>query len=117
MIIFEDFIRDKRKAMNELYYFLNVNEFSPKYHVVNKSKKQSKFRRFLKEIGIDGALVRYLNPKWKTRIKNTLGFILFSDQKHKLTSHQQFELYDFFEKEIDQLETLLGKDLSLWRPN
>lgn len=37
--------------------------------------------------------------------------------RRKLTSEERAELYEYFRHDIDQLEELLGRDLSIWRPS
>jgi hypothetical protein len=39
------------------------------------------------------------------------------DGRRKLTSEERAELYEYFRRDIDQLEGLLGRDLSIWRPS
>ena len=58
-------------------------------------------------------------------VPSDLDRVLFSNQKdpsrapegiRELTLEQRRELYEFFADDIEKLETMLGRDLSIWRP-
>lgn len=115
VLLFEDLIKDKEKAMNELYHFLGVNTFTPEFHVVNKSAKQSNLRRHLNKIGIDKLVKKHFTPKWRNKIKIALGFALTDTKKHELTKFERAYLNNYFKHDIEKLELLLQRDLSSWK--
>lgn len=117
VIIFEDFVSDPVKSVNEVLEFLGVenkHNFIPSRHNISGSPKLKHLNRFLNGKNVvKDALKNFIGRERGVLIKNAI-------QKHNLkpiitTEPTKRELYLKFEKDIDLLENLLRIDLSIWR--
>jgi hypothetical protein len=130
VIIFEEFIKNSEQSVKDLYNFLSVDKsFMPPS--INKAMHQTKKVKS-KKVGLFLSAI----PKISTFMrKHNLDFLIntlrkagiekgvseienknrVSMEKIPMKEETKKELYKKFLPEIEKLENLLGKDLSIWK--
>jgi len=121
-IVAEDFFKNPQAELKALFRFLNVNEhFIPqsihqktnvagqiKYHLIFSALRQISRRART-------PIERFLPEKVKIRIRNQVHQLVADKEKPRLSPAAKEDLISRFSKDIDSLETLTGKNLTIWR--
>ena len=110
--IFEDFIKDIHENMNSIFSNLNINPIDLQIEVQNQSNMKSGIGSFLNKVPFSYYLSRDIKRKLKEQFKS----IFFKD-KPNYSPNFLTELNDFYLNDIEKLEVILGKDLSIWKSN
>lgn len=128
VILYEDITKQPEKVTEELFSFLGVDAtFIPEYKVLNttgslKSKKLQKFifgKSKLREFLVKSIFNKLVSEDFKSKLR---WKIIHMNTKN--ATNKNMDVYDntwlkeqlaFFEKDINQLEILLEKDLSHWK--
>jgi hypothetical protein len=115
--IFEEFIRDPVGGCRDIFRFLGVDsEFKPTIAVHNKARRpiSPRLQYWLRTKGPDHG--SFLSPRLKEsclralmEVNTRLGWLPRADRT------VERELMDRYRSDVDKLEQLLGRDLSLWR--
>ena len=116
VIFFEDFSKDPLSEFNNVIDFLKLDYFDAvKLSVVNKSK-QTRFKLLRKIVNI------IANIKERIGFKGSLGVLTYITNKNfkpyerpSLNNSILVELGDYFESDINLLQDITGRDLSLWK--
>lgn len=125
IVIFEEFITDVAKHMANIVRFLGAQDsfcFDARVYKNQKSISQS---NKINRLFYCNPLIKktrdfvQMNTGWRIqsslkKLKNTLLTKRDIDIP-PLNENTQKQLYNYFEDEITRLESLLGKDLSVWR--
>ena len=126
-VIFSEFIQDVAKHLADIVDFLAVEgQYGFDYHVYTNQRTTSRSSR-LSQVFYGSPLAKklrdaiQLNTKWKTqsilkKVKNTILTRSHAPMP-PISAELQKDLDDYFQKEIVRLETLLGRELSIWKRN
>ncbi|MDX1607675.1 MAG: sulfotransferase [Candidatus Spechtbacterales bacterium] len=122
IIIFDDFKSDTAGVYRDTLYFLGVNEdFCPEFERVNVGKAPRS--RMLQKM-LSGGLPKFITTPIKKIIPWTFINSILEKLKNinsKKTQHRPLDkelkrqLLQDFEQEINELENIIGRDLSFWR--
>lgn len=118
IIIFEEWIKDKAKGVQDIFDFLEVDATCPINYKVDEFKSDmgvSSFpKRVMRRLSFD--LVKIIRPfskniaqTFKRKIKKK-----FATKPPPITSETRSELLKLYRDDILKLQDLLDKDLSLW---
>nr|WP_321221282.1 sulfotransferase [uncultured Psychroserpens sp.] len=118
VIIFEEFIKNQEEIINEVLEFLGVKNDSNKFNEVHrnisgKPKSQLLNTLLLKDSFVKTILKNILPSSFRARVKyviqkNNLKPIVTKDVEANY-------LNGVFDNDINKLQNILGKDLSLWK--
>jgi len=101
IIIYEELMKNWQDGLKSIFVFLDVDDYK-----VENLEVKNQYRKF-----------RY--PLLKKLIpKKLISLILYNNkiEKYKFTDKEKKSLYNrFFQKDIESLEILLEKDLSIWK--
>lgn len=118
VVIFEEFIRDKQAVLVDVLNFLNVNSKFPIDTSLqfNESGKP-KARWLYNFVSKPNPLKELVKPFISDAVRERLGIRAKSMLLEKASmAHETREgLEDLFEEDISALESLLRRDLSIWR--
>lgn len=116
IIIFEEFINNQQQVVNETLDFLGVNDYHSIKEVYTNYSGKPKSKRihnfFLKDNIIKTLLKKIANDNIKSKVKN----FIFSKNLTKINQDKDVinNLSLSYTKEIERLEQLIKKDLSIW---
>jgi len=121
-ILFEDLIRDTSNIMKEIFSFLEVDlDNSIDHNVENNSAKMPKniiLRDYIRKSSTPVKKIAKLltiNKKIRKKIIRTFENINYEKiKKPDLKLDTRYKLLKIYEKDIKELEKIIGKDLSLW---
>lgn len=118
VIIFEEFIEDISINLKEIYSFLNVNEYDNLKLESSVSNQSLKHKNYIIKL----LMHYYKNTKFNQlssfipkNIKSLLQKLLFKKSDLKLSNNEIQYLYEIYHNDIQETETLLGRDLSSWK--
>lgn len=121
-IIFEEFMQNKKKHINELLSFLDVDNITIDIDIKSNQAQTVRFinmSRFInKPNKMKEKILKKIFPLNFLRfIKNIVNKINIQDVKpSKLSIEDKRKIYKkYYKDEVDSLERLLNKDLSLWK--
>lgn len=118
IIIFEEFLRNKEGSLKEIFGFLNVDEtFSPNLSVQHNPSGEPK-SKFILRLFRDASLIKeaakFFVPKsFRADLKRRL--MAKNTARRTLSPEMRRQLMAKYSEDIRNLETLLGRDLSVWR--
>lgn len=115
IIIFEEFIKDTKGQMNEIYKFLGVLPITLEYQVFNKSSRDTLIKKILFKLGLVQLISNVLTKEKKNKLKHFLRRLLISEKKSQPSDKFVKEIYSYYEKDVAELEVIIGKDLSFWK--
>ena len=115
IIDYDDFKNDISNTLTNIYGFLNISNKFP----VNINEKHNTFsmprHNFIRRIYSFFVLRNTLNYLIPKTLKKGIRKILFmNDRKPELSTVSRKKLNELFEKDIENLELLLNKDLTKW---
>lgn len=119
VIIFDDLISDTQTVYQRVIDFLEIDpDFRPDFSVANAAKplRNLPAKRFLKSYPrVEKALGATLSPSIRHCVGNTLTKILKQPSRgKKLSPDLRRELMSQFRPDIDQLSSLIDRDLTGW---
>ena len=115
VILFDDFKKDQKKVMHDLFAFLGAN---PDFNVDTSQKyneagvpRFGKLNYILTQTGLYTLSKKIVPEKLKQNVKN-----LFYSKKNipSLSAEDKQYLLDYYRKDIMHLSALLNRDLSAW---
>jgi hypothetical protein len=119
IIIFEEMIANRDVVLSDLCRFLEINWFMFKGKEVNKNRGQYFRYRWMSWLYHDSRLKEMLTDKMPDSLKMALNWlrhdIAFTITKPRMSDEMREMLLVAYFEEINRLEMLLGKDLSVWR--
>lgn len=111
IIFFKNFKNNTQKVLENVFKFLEVDDnFTPEKKVYNASKVS--LEKIYKEITSKNFLKKVFSKKLPKRIWRNLKDFKFS--KNKLDKKTKKELYDFYKKDMEELEQLLENKQINW---
>ncbi len=115
IVIFEEFAQETEKQMFEIYKFLGVDPLSSTYEIFNESIRYTFIAEYLNKIGV----IQYANSIIPESVRLNLikifSPIIYSKNKAKYPEALIKELYNSYSGEIKILESIIKKDLSIWK--
>ena len=119
VILYDDFVESPSRVVRELYEFIGVTtNFEPdpnlRSNVTKRPDDENPLHRFISGEHLVRSVVRRLLPmSARTRLRETVRDVLF-DPPPPLGMDDRRELQELFRDDIRELETLLGRNLSVW---
>lgn len=115
VIIFEDMVKDIQKTYHEVSSFLEIE-----YQEINIEQENESKSVYLALLSFFGRKVTNLvNRYFKIEKKKTKDSLIYKLQKKvkpkKLNEETRGKLFMYYAEDIQKLEKLLGKDLSIWK--
>ncbi len=116
MILFDDFKKDAKATMKDLFQFLGVDpefelDMSKRYNEAGMPRF-GKLNYFLTQIGVYGLVKRIFSSGLKNRIKS----LIYSQENiPKITEAEKSHLKTFYKDDITKLATLIKRDLNSWK--
>jgi hypothetical protein len=114
VIIFEDFIKNTEKELNEVCSFLGVKQriFQNTHDIHNASRKESRTYRFFKKSGILKLFKFGTTDLLRKRLKKLFKYFFYTEYEN-LTVTEKKKLSSFYESDIKRLENILRR--KLWK--
>lgn len=108
----EDFKKDKDEFIKSIYSFLGVDpNWKPDFRVYNQTEVPvNKFVHFIYFLKYKLGLKNILPTSWARALRKKL----YKKQEEKINPETEQKLRAYYKSDIQQLEELLGKDLSEW---
>lgn len=117
--IFEDIIANKQQAVNDIFNFLEVESFDPKFNYVNESglPRSVLLQRLLQMITLPEFVKRKITGKFLTKIKaNLIRKVNVRKVEYPpLDPDVRVSLNEFYKRDIEKLEGLTGLNCEVWR--
>ena len=118
IVLQEDFAQNTSLELKKIYNFLQVNNFQAntkkKYNVGVSHWNQSLLKRlFISENLFKNFFKKYTNKRTKILLWKLINFF-FKTKNHHIRKETKDYLIDYFRNDINELEKLINKDLSLW---
>jgi hypothetical protein len=117
VLLFEDFIENTKTEMDGIFKFLGVTPIDVDHKIYNVTTKHTVLRRLFGEIGLVKLMNSTLPENLKENLKHKTNFLLNSKKKSIHSKELINELYSFFETDIKELESIINRDLSIWKAN
>lgn len=125
VILFDDIKENPELTVKEVFTFLNIDrEFKPEFNFLNETGeikykwiksllyKQGSFRKFI----VQNIVNVFLPLEKRAAIKDYISHqFTIKSKKNNLEDHIKEKLLSEFIVDINSLEILLNKDLSLWK--
>ena len=115
----EDFVKNREKTINELCEFLGVKGQGLDVNIKSNTGKTPRYKwlpKFIYKPDTMKQLISFLPDKLRRKlIKIGYELALKDNDSEKLSPELKAKLLPRFEKEINNLEALINKDLSGWR--
>lgn len=124
LIVFENFISEKKKYTNEILDFIEVENYhSIDYDIKSNSASKPKSEHIRDVIYNPGTVLKFIgsffNNEQKNYIKSKLlelNSINIDNSENKLDNQtRQFVYKKYFQEEVIKLESLLGISLGQWK--
>lgn len=121
VLIFEEFIQEKTKHINEVFKFLGVtslNEIETETVYSKSGKPKSTIITVLfGRNSFTGNLLRKMafNVFGRTNIEKIVKYLM--NENEGISSSIRHDLYEYFIDDIKELELILQRDLDLWKKN
>ena len=124
IMLFEDYVKDPISSLQEVFTFLNVDSTVIPVNATLKTnqsfrpKNETLFHYYRKfslskpRMWIETWLPEFVRPIARNQVRRFLGT---SEQMPKLKSETKARLQEYFEPEIQRMEDILKRDLSIWR--
>ncbi len=115
ILFYDDYKQQPKQAMQELFAFLHVNpafepDMSQRYNEAGMPRF-GKLNYWLTQIGVYGLVKRLFPADIKERLKSV---IYTRSNIPSITPQEKAWLIDYYRSDVQQLSTLLNKDLSHW---
>jgi len=120
IVIFEELLTNKNKYYDEICDFIGVSDFNFNLNLKSNKASESINLRFSKLINTENRLRNLLGvfipAPFKSKILKFLRSISTRESSTKLAINDEIFIYKtYFHNEIETLEKLLNRDLSVWK--
>ena len=119
VLIFEEWVKNPIEHIRKIYEFLNIdNSFLPNLVKENTSgiPRIRILQRFLSSLYLPRPLKKIIPQPLKFKIRNKLLKLNIKSFKYpKMEQHVEEYLYSLYKEDIEKLENILGRDLSIWK--
>jgi len=114
IIIYEEWVKDIEKTMNDLHVFLGLKPFN-NYDLTKKNNetihlKNGNIINFLRQKNIKRTLNKLLPEELKDKIKRT--FFVDNIEKQEINPETYERLKEYYKNDISELEKMIGLELS-----
>jgi len=118
IIFLDDLVKDLHGTLKTVFTFLGVDpEYKIEHTEPKNTYKKSKIKFLEPLIGRHSKLVKMLRSIMPKKFKKKVLDTMYEQgSKAKLTPADRKFAYQFFKEDIAELEKLLNKDLSHWKP-
>lgn len=118
IILFEDFKKNPLKVIQDIYGFLGIEkEFIPdvslRFNPSGKPKNKLIYDFIIGQNPIKSLIKPFIPENTRKRIRTKIQNKLLN--KIKLSLNDRYEALKFFIEDIEKVEVILKKDLSLWK--
>lgn len=115
VILADDFFGNPEQVMHGVFAFLGLRPLSCKPDLANRNRsatpRNPALIRFLSRTGIKSRGLAIMPPALRERAKR----VFFTAAKSEMTAAEHAFLAEFFARDVERLESLLGRSLAAWR--
>ena len=115
ILIFEEFVKQPNKLLNECANFLSLKNYDFKTdNTYNESKENFYIKKkYIKNYLKNPSIFKFiLNFYQKTKLNKIKLFFVEKKSEYKINKK---EIYNYYANDIQKLEELLNKDLTMWK--
>ena len=110
ILLFEDFLENKENLINKIFSFLNISHkiidlaetfnvsTMPRYPIIKKLAQKYRIKKII-----------------PSKYKDKLDTLFTSKKIPKIDQTARLLIYDYYKKDIEELEKLINYDLSKWK--
>jgi hypothetical protein len=116
IILFDDLIKNPKLIVNEVFQFLSLEQLEmEKYPTHNTSFEANKALKIIRKTKVLSTLKKLIGSKnWK-KVRTSSKSLFFKNSSKEITKKLEDKLYQFYEKDVEKIESLIGKKLPEWK--